>query len=220
MMRFDKETIEWSASIHLGDVHSFLKAGSVSKFRARQNTLIEFEHGIQSDASIDPPEDLIGVYVNSSHSCVIFTVSGIHWVENKTKKLVAYDLIASVTEPSDVDTHIDLLLRNGDYLAIPILNSTDDTPDVFSVYEFLRYLKIPRNEPEARLADVENQESLLKYLEQRFGIDYAEEMSGWLSTTTFRRWLEEVRINLETLERGETWRLIGMVLTIRGPDEA
>ncbi len=180
-------------------------------------------------------EILVGMYLNAPDHFVVFTSTAIHWIKKERESICPYGSIAHLKLPDDEqdvrnEREIEIGLKDGDFLFLPILGETEDELDIYTVAEYLESAissygnLISLNDLIARLKaavkqykddelswkqpmPVEYFESLIAYLEKCL-VDCLNGPPGLSGTTgTFAGPYDHV-----TLDQPQTWRLMAEVL--------
>lgn len=115
---------------------------------------------------LDSKEVLLGVYMNDVRDFILVTNFGLHWIYGDVSRFVPYSSLKSFELPQELEEGtIDLLLKDGSALSIPVCNETDGSPDLLSFQLYLRavidYLQPPE---EALIRQIDSPERLASYL--------------------------------------------------------
>jgi hypothetical protein len=194
-------------SRRLLELTSFVKADDIDK------------DGVMRDL-VRSDELLIGMYLNTADNFILFTTDGLHWFSDPVHRSIRYRSISSVRMPdNEADCCLELILEGGELLSLPILNDTENERDWRRVYAFLApivFWPLVNDELE-KLRIIENRDDLHKYL-----VENQELLDTYPDTVISLRegfpslfQLNQAGITPDLLNQPETWRLLGLFLSIR-----
>lgn len=115
---------------------------------------------------LDSKEVLLGVYMNDVRDFILVSNFGLHWIYGEVSRFVPYSSLKSFELPQELEEGtIDLLLKDGSALTIPVCNETEGSPDLLSFQLYLQavidYLEPPE---EALIRQIAGPEQLASYL--------------------------------------------------------
>jgi len=114
----------------LKELYSFMSATAVDKKLIRK-------------LDIADDERLAGIYFNDETDFIVFTQKAFYWVRKDREIVCPYETIDIVKLPAreeDVndEREIEVALKNGDFLFLPVINDTDGYLDIYCVAEVLQ----------------------------------------------------------------------------------
>ncbi len=166
-------------------------------------------------------EVLLGVYINDVRDFILVTNLGLHWIYGEVSRFVPYASLKGVELPQDLDEgSIDLLLKNGSAMSIPVSNETDGSPDLLSFQLYLQavidYLEPPQ---ESLIRQIEGPQELAAFLLTcggSFARLYGEPLASALSSSTdLAARFQAFGIDPGLLKQGQFYRAIALLSSIR-----
>jgi hypothetical protein len=87
-------------------------------------------------------ERLVGMYINAPNHFIVFTSKSFSWVRKDREIVCPYSTIEYVKLPDDEQDvndqrEIEIALKDGDFLFVPVLGDTEGYLDIYSVRQFL-----------------------------------------------------------------------------------
>ncbi len=191
------------------------------------DTAVDYDVIRQLDLS--PDERLVGMYLNGLDHFVVFTSKAFHWVRKDRDVVCPYSTIDAIKLPTDEqDIHdareIEIVLKDGDFLFLPVLGDTEGGLDIYRVAQFLEeattayeycsalgdlIAKLKAAVAEYKIQPlswkqplpVEYLETVIAYLDQCFG-----------DCLNAQATLPNRKYDLVALDQPQTWRLISEIL--------
>ncbi|MBS1995920.1 MAG: hypothetical protein JSS86_06400 [Cyanobacteria bacterium SZAS LIN-2] len=113
----------------LKNIYSYMTAQAVSPSLIHQ-------------LEIGAGETLIGIYFNSPDHLIAFTDKAFYWLRSEREVICHYSSILRTKLPDDEqdvrdERAIEIALKNGDFLFLPIFNDTDGVEDIYCLAEML-----------------------------------------------------------------------------------
>lgn len=165
-------------------------------------------------------EQVIGMYINEHDHLVMLTYTAIYWLRNEVLKQIDYDSIAWITV-SDTEDSLEIELQNHIKLTLPILNHTDETPDVYCLRDFLmKVIFYPSySENLEQINEINSRADLSNFLHNaewtKFDRVAAALRSGFPKDWQLRRF----NIDPSKIDSPDIWRLLAVFLTSDVSDE-
>jgi|GEM_PF-3074603 len=90
-------------------------------------------------------ESIIGIYFNDPTHFVAFTGRAFYWVRKEREVICPYSTILRTKLPDTAEEvsderAIEIALKNGDFLFLPIFNDSDGIEDIYGIFEMLNQL--------------------------------------------------------------------------------
>jgi hypothetical protein len=164
-----------------------------------------------------PKEDYVrGVYFNDAEHFIIISDTGLHLVNRDTVLFIPYDVISSVALPQDErSSALILQLRDGKESIVEVLNSTQEYPDLHTIYDVLKsvifYPHHSRNTDD--IVNIKSPGNLKDFLDDQDWEMYADIVGALLCGFPKRWQLEAFKIDPRLLEREDVWRLLALFLS-------
>jgi hypothetical protein len=170
------------------------------------------------------PEDasLIGAYVNDFDSFILISSVGLHWVKQDKLRDIPFDFISNVQiSDASPEPQLDLTLRDGSSVSLPILHETEEELDVYVMRDFLRAIIFwPHyNASDLKVVDVRSRDDLVDLLQEQHG-----QAEGWrthydiveaLDSGFPQPWqLQASNIEPQILSRPDVWRFLALFLCV------
>jgi hypothetical protein len=208
--------IKASVLANLSHLHSFIKGELLQ------------EHDLEL-GNFGGGEQLIGVYINTHEDYILITNIGLRWSHQGAELFLSYESIKEVEPNQDDigDLQLRLTLHDQKIQVLPVLNATEDVPDMESMHDFLSAViaidAISANDPTAPSltpGDVSSRQQLtevLRYYSFKCKPDkrtYLMSMMQGLDDGYPPRWLmRELGIDENMLDNPDLWRLLALLLT-------
>jgi len=191
----------------------------------------------QLDISDD--ESLQGIYFNDDSNFIVFTQKAFYWVRKDKEIVCPFKNIARLVLPdNDEDTNdereIEVVLKDGDFLFLPVINDTDGFLDIYCVKEAIENWMSACTNIEALndlitklKTEVEQYKTQPASWRQPLPVEYIETVIVYLSERLRecligRPLLEISPFESLNINQPQTWRLLSEVLLApktRGADE-
>jgi hypothetical protein len=162
-------------------------------------------------------EKLIGVYVNNADDFIMVTTLGLRWVHEGVERFVAYDAVALVDLPTDLQyRQLKMMLQDGNMVFLPVENETEGTSDLFVVYDFLMaatYWPFTGWDSELPIADISSPGDVAHFIGQLDSMDINTVVAlrgGFPTEQQLRRF----SINPAIVHQPDAWRLVAAFLSI------
>jgi len=115
-----------------GNVYSYMSASAVA-----QSLIHQLEIGAG--------ESLTGIYFNDSDHFVAFTDKAFYWVRKEREVICRYSSILRTKLPDDAqdvsdERAIEVVLKNGDFIFLPVFNDSDGVEDIYFISRMLNRL--------------------------------------------------------------------------------
>ncbi|MBK7745634.1 MAG: hypothetical protein IPP57_03000 [Candidatus Obscuribacter sp.] len=160
---------------------------------------------------------LLGVYVNAPDNAILITTSGLHWLVNGEWNVISYRQIRFVQSAEGYDGRfaLKLKLEGGTIAEVPVLNSTEDVPDIWSFSDFLfAMIFAPHVSVNSEsLREIDSAQSLAEFLEQQESDDnmrYQDLRRALVAGFPSQWQLESLGISRDILDNPSIWRLLGL----------
>jgi hypothetical protein len=184
-------------------------------------------------------EILVGMYLNAPDNFVVFTSSAFRWIRKEREIICSYGAIESIKLPenkqdADDEREIEVALKDGDFLFLPILGDTEGEADIYTVFQYLEEATSGSGNLQsladliARLrAEIEAHNSGASSWKQPMPVEYFISLIGYLEKCLMDCLNGPPspaggKYDPITLDQPQTWRLMAEVLlapkTIEGPD--
>lgn len=187
----------------------------VDDFYPLPNQNDNYKQFVSSSITGDQSASILGVYINSMKEakldCLIVTENGIHILDSRGERVLAFEEMAEAVEPAQGDEDLDIVLKSGDCVALSVRGSTDGEPDIDVMHEFLTCVLEMRSADDKDILDIESDEDLIQWL----GPWKEEEGSHeWLRRDALLEEFELLDIDPEILDQRGIWRLLALVLMV------
>jgi hypothetical protein len=208
--------IKTSALANLSHLHSFIKGELLQ------------EHDLEL-GNFGGGEELIGVYINTPEDYILITSIGLRWSHQGVEIFIPYKSIKEVeaTFNENEGAHLHLTIHDEEIHVVPVLNATEDFPDIESMHDFLSAVIVvdairddDPTAPSLTPGDVSSRQQLtqvLSYYSFKCTPDkraYLMSIMQGLEDNYPPRWLlREVGIDENILESPDLWRLLALLLT-------
>lgn len=98
--------------------------------------------GVVSRLQLGADEIPVGMYLNGPDNFVLFSSTTFRWIRKDREMICAFDTIEKLKLPDDKkdtddEREIEVALKNGDFLFLPILGDTEGEPDIYTVFQYL-----------------------------------------------------------------------------------
>jgi len=115
-----------------GNVYSYMSASAVAQSLIQQ-------------LEIGAGESLTGIYFNDSDHFIAFTDKAFYWVRKEREVICPYSTIQRTKLPDDAqdvsdERAIEVVLKNGDFIFLPIFNDSDGIEDIYCISRMLNHL--------------------------------------------------------------------------------
>jgi hypothetical protein len=171
----------------------------------------------------DESNKVVGMYINNPDDMLIFTIDAVHWLREASLRSIPHSSIEKIEElyvgVDDEVRELKVFLYEGEIILLPVVNITEDFPDIFTVYEFLNSALpssrdwIPRWKP-SDIESITTRTGLVQFLIQHD--------DGWGHNSHIVKalragypklgQLREYGINEQIVENADAWRLLALVL--------
>jgi hypothetical protein len=208
--------IKASVLANLSHLHSFIKGELLQ------------EHDLEL-GNFGGGEQLIGVYINTPEDYILLTSLGLRWLHQGVELFLPYESIQDVEPSQDAkgSSQLKLTLDDQQIRMLPVLNATEDFPDVVCMHDFLSAViaidAISGTDPTAPSltpGDVSSRQQLtevLRYYSFKCKPDkraYLLSMMQGLEDGYPPRWLlKELGVDENIIDNPDLWRLLALVLT-------
>jgi hypothetical protein len=208
--------IKASVLANLSHLHSFIKGELLQ------------EHDLEL-GNFGGGEQLIGVYINTQDDYVLITNFGVRWSHQGVELFLPYKSIKDVepTQDENGSSQLQLTLRDQEIQMLPVLNATEDLPDIDSMHDFLSAViaidAVVEDDPTAPSltpGDVSSRQQLtevLSYYSFKCAPDkrtYLLSIMQGLDDNYPPRWLlRELGVDENILDNPDLWRLLALLLT-------
>jgi hypothetical protein len=100
------------------------------------------DYAVIKQLSLSPDERLVGMYLNAPDHFVVFTSQSFHWIRKDRELVCAYNTIEHVKLPANEqdindEREIEIALKDGDFLFLPVIGDTEGCLDIYRVAQFL-----------------------------------------------------------------------------------
>jgi hypothetical protein len=207
-------------------LYSFVPAAAVDSAVVRQ-------------LQMSSDETLVGMYLNGPDNFVVFSSTTFRWIRKEREVICGYDTIERIKLPDNKqDTNdereIELALKNGDFLFLPVLGDTEGEPDIYPVFQYLQ-------EARGGTGNLQSLGDLIARLRSEI-TQYNNDASSWRQPLPVEYFIALIgylekclmdslngppsppggKYDPVTLNQPQTWRLMAEVLlapkTFEGPD--
>jgi hypothetical protein len=87
-------------------------------------------------------ERLVGMYLNGADNFIVFTSKALYWVRKDRESICFYSEVKEIKLPAqeqvDDEREIEIALKDGDFLFLPVINDTEGLLDIYLVANFLQ----------------------------------------------------------------------------------
>ena len=113
----------------LGSLYSFVP-----------DTAVDYE--LIKQLKIGLEERLVGMYLNGADNFIVFTSKALYWVRREREIVCFYGEVQKIKLPDgeqvDDEREIEIALKDGDFLFLPVINDTEGLLDIYLVANFLQ----------------------------------------------------------------------------------
>lgn len=203
------------AAKHLSNVYSFVRVGSLKE------SLVK--------ALLPDTERAVGAYINHRDDTILISDQGLHRIKDGVDSFIPYQLIQSVELPEDDNyRELKLYLHDGKMIFLPLLNDSEEEPDLYPFFNFLSsiiYWPLETDDGES-ICEIECREDLIEFLEDEdedpsLGKEFPfppkyQNVRGILKNGFPNAWdLRRYNISPDLLNRPDTWRLLALCFLLR-----
>jgi len=115
----------------LSSLYSFMSASAIDQALIRQ-------------LNISDDERVQGIYFNDDCHFIVFTQQAFYWIRKDKEIICPYSNITRLSLPDNVEDvnderEIEVVLKDGDFLFLPVINDTDDFLDIYCVKETIEH---------------------------------------------------------------------------------
>jgi hypothetical protein len=173
---------------------------------------------ILHDEIVGSSEILIGAYFNRAEDFIVLTSGGIHWIKSSKHREIQYTSVVDVNADLE-ELCLELLLDNGELVKIPIINETDGVQDIETFEDFMCsvvYWPLGTNNFDS-IAAIESRDDLIQHLamDDAISANYPDTIRALRAGFPSFAQLTRLGITPDLLNQPETWRLLGLFLSIR-----
>jgi hypothetical protein len=190
------------------------------------------DHDLVRQLKIGPGERLVGMYINAADNVIVFTSKALYWLRKERESVCFFGEIKSIKLPEgeqvNDEREIEIALKSGDFLFLPIVNDTEGLLDIHLVANFLDaavtgYENLQElGDLIAKLkAEVEQYKLNPLAWKQPLPLDYIQTVIAYLEDclsacligeTGAIVELDGMSYDLHRLNQPQTWRLLAQVI--------